>query len=119
MPRDARAADAAAIAALLRVSKATAMPWLAVVHTPAEDLAWVSGVLLPTSRVRVVEEEGEVLGVPLAPLELGLQRGVLQEQLRDPGLQGGEFREHLSDERQESLFPQLCKLRECRHETDL
>jgi hypothetical protein len=73
------------------------------------------------------------LRVPLALFESGLQRGVLMDQPRDPGVRGdllrheildtrfqrSEFREHLSDEHQECLLPQLCKLGERRHETDL
>jgi GNAT superfamily N-acetyltransferase len=51
--RSARAADAPAIARLMRSSKAEAMPWLAVTHTLEEDDGWVAGVLLPADDVRV------------------------------------------------------------------
>ena len=51
--RDARPADAPAIARLIRHSKAEAMPWLAVTHTPEEDDGWVTGVLLPSDDVTV------------------------------------------------------------------
>ena len=51
--RSARAADAPAIARLMRSSKAEAMPWLAVTHTLEEDDGWVAGILLPADDVRV------------------------------------------------------------------
>jgi len=51
--RSARAADAPAIARLMRASKAEAMPWLAVTHTLEEDDGWVEGVLLPADDVSV------------------------------------------------------------------
>jgi GNAT superfamily N-acetyltransferase len=55
--------DADAVAALLRRSKAEAMPWLAVVHTPDEDRAWVAGVLLVEHRVAVVDAPDGLVGV--------------------------------------------------------
>jgi len=57
------AADAPAVARLIRASKAAAMPWLAVVHGADEDLAWVAGVLLTTCRVTVFEQDGDVVAV--------------------------------------------------------
>ena len=51
--RGARPGDAPAIARLIRHSKAEAMPWLAVTHTPEEDDGWVTGVLLPSDDVSV------------------------------------------------------------------
>jgi hypothetical protein len=72
------------------------------------------------------EGGGLSLRVPRALLELGLQGGVLNPQGRDlrqqllnTSFQRGAPGEHLRDERQEGLFPQLCKLCERRHETDL
>jgi putative acetyltransferase len=56
-------ADDARIAALIRTSKAVAMPWLAVVHTPEEDLGWVRTVLLAQHSVSVVKEGDDVVGV--------------------------------------------------------
>lgn len=56
-------ADDARIAALIRTSKAVAMPWLAVVHTPEEDLAWVRSVLLVQHAITVAREDGDVVGV--------------------------------------------------------
>jgi len=45
--RQARPEDAVTIADLIRSSKGTAMPWLAVPHTAEEDRNWVATVLLP------------------------------------------------------------------------
>ena len=59
------------------------------------------------------------MGVPLALLELGLQRGILGQELLNAGFQRGEFGEHLSDERQECLFTQMCKFLERGHDDDL
>ena len=52
-------------------------------------------------------------------IELGLQGGVLRQEFLDPGVQRGELREQLSDERQECLFPQLCEFFERGHDADL
>ncbi|MBX3481661.1 MAG: GNAT family N-acetyltransferase [Caulobacter sp.] len=57
-PRPARPDDAAAIARLHRLSMFTAMPWLADIHTPQEDLAFFRDVVLPAQTVRVVDGEG-------------------------------------------------------------
>jgi len=64
--RQARPADAPAIARLIRQSKAEAMPWLAVIHTLEEDDGWVAGVLLPSDDVRVAvspADDSALLGV--------------------------------------------------------
>jgi GNAT superfamily N-acetyltransferase len=64
--READAADAPAIARLIRQSKAEAMPWLAVLHSLEEDEEWVAGMLLPDHDVRVavdVADHGAVVGV--------------------------------------------------------
>jgi GNAT superfamily N-acetyltransferase len=64
--REARPADAPAIARLIRRSKAEAMPWLAVPHTLEEDDGWVAGVLLPDHCVTVVvglSDQSAPLGV--------------------------------------------------------
>ncbi|WP_376092498.1 GNAT family N-acetyltransferase [Roseomonas sp. CCTCC AB2023176] len=46
-------ADAAALARLFRASRAAAMPWLPVLYTPEEDLAWMRGRVLTGCEVRV------------------------------------------------------------------
>ena len=61
--RLARPADAGAVADVLQASRATAMPWLAVVHDDADVRGWVAGVLLATCEVLVVDEGGQVLAV--------------------------------------------------------
>lgn len=61
--RAATASDAAPIARLIRESKAAAMPWLPLVHTPEEDLGWVSGVLLRDHAVTVVSREEMLVGI--------------------------------------------------------
>lgn len=50
---------------LIRVSKAVAMPWLPVVHTPDEYLMWVTDVLLVEDEV-VVAREGATIAAVLA-----------------------------------------------------
>ncbi|MBI1407630.1 MAG: GNAT family N-acetyltransferase [Caulobacter sp.] len=55
--RPARPEDAPAIAALHRLSLFTAMPGLADIHTPEEDLAYFRDVLLPAQTVRVIDGE--------------------------------------------------------------
>jgi GNAT superfamily N-acetyltransferase len=45
--------DAPAIAAIHREARAKAMPWLAVVHSPEEDLAYFRDQVLPTSYIEV------------------------------------------------------------------
>ncbi|MFS0865873.1 N-acetyltransferase family protein [Microbacterium sp. 179-B 1A2 NHS] len=60
--RQAREADAAAIARLIRQAKAEAMPWLKVVHTLDEDVVWVAEVLMPRSEVRVAQLDDRIVG---------------------------------------------------------
>lgn len=60
--RPARAEDAPGIAQLHRTSRAAAMPWLAVVHTPQEDLQYFSQQVLPVADVRVAEARGVLAG---------------------------------------------------------
>lgn len=65
--RDARQADARPIAELIKQAKADAMPWLPVVHSLEEDVAWVSAVLLPEHRVRVAAVRSDhIVGVVAA-----------------------------------------------------
>ena len=52
---DAVPADAPAIAALFAASRAAAMPWLPVLHTPDEDRAFFAAVIA-AHRVRIVRE---------------------------------------------------------------
>jgi len=61
--RPATLADADAIRAIIVDTKAAAMPWLPVVHTPAEDAWWVSNILIPKTDVTVAERNGTVVGV--------------------------------------------------------
>lgn len=49
--RFATTEDAAAIARILRASRVAAMPWLPHPHTPAEDLAFVAGQMLPGAKI--------------------------------------------------------------------
>ncbi len=59
----AEPADAAEVAALIRASKAAAMPWLPVVHSPDDDLGWVTVVLLVEDEVVVAREGVTITGV--------------------------------------------------------
>ena len=72
------------------------------------------------------EGSGLSLRVARLLLQLDLQGGVLGPQgcdlgpeLLDTSFQGGKLGEHLSDERQECLFPQSCEFGERGHDTDL
>jgi putative acetyltransferase len=56
------AADGPVIAALHREARAVAMPWLAVVHTPAEDAAFFMGVVVAEQEVWIAERDGDVVG---------------------------------------------------------
>lgn len=60
--RPALASDAPAIARILRSAMRTAMPWLPDLHTPEEDLWFVTNRLLPDGRVTVAEEDGGIVG---------------------------------------------------------
>ena len=61
--RRATPADAPALTAVHRLARKTAMPWLPVLHTPAETEAWFEHVVLPTQNVTVVEEDGRVVAL--------------------------------------------------------
>lgn len=74
-------ADAAEVAALIRRSRARAMPWLPDLHTPAEDRAFFAGELGRGSAWGV-REGGALVGVAMV-------HGVLLTQLYvDPDGQG-------------------------------
>ena len=60
MIRRATPADAEAVVRIFRESRAEAMPWLPVLHTPEEDVAWFRGVL--AGDAWIFEEDGEPLG---------------------------------------------------------
>jgi ribosomal protein S18 acetylase RimI-like enzyme len=60
--RSATAADADAVTAVHLASRAAAMPWLPVVHTPAETRWWVEHVVLTQLRTWVAVSGEEVLG---------------------------------------------------------
>jgi GNAT superfamily N-acetyltransferase len=53
-------ADALEVARIFRDSRAEAMPWLPVLHTPEEDTVWFRRALAEESYI--VEEGGDVLG---------------------------------------------------------
>lgn len=61
--REARAADAPALARLFAASRRAAMPWLPVLWTAEQDLAWMAGTVLPACRVTVAEgADGAAVG---------------------------------------------------------
>jgi putative acetyltransferase len=80
--RRATEADAGAIVAVMRVSKAVAMPWLPVIHTPDEDQEWVLTVLLPGHEVWVAMRDSAVVGV------LAMRPGWLDQLYIHPDAQG-------------------------------
>lgn len=61
MLRPARATDAPEIASIMRAALAS-FDWMPVVHTPEEDLAFISGVVLPSREVTVATVPGGVVG---------------------------------------------------------
>ena len=62
MLREAILSDAPALARLHRASRANAMPWLPVIHTPDEDLEFFRDRVLPGQAVLVAEVSNEVAG---------------------------------------------------------
>ena len=60
--RRAGADDIRAIARIHRLAFFNAMPEMAVLHTPDEDLAFFSDVVFPTCEVWLTEEAGTVTG---------------------------------------------------------
>lgn len=62
IPRLARPEDAPAIAALHRLRLFTAMPGLADIHTPEEDLVFFRNVMLPAQTVWVIDGEAGLIG---------------------------------------------------------
>ncbi|TRC73696.1 GNAT family N-acetyltransferase [Mesorhizobium sp. WSM4307] len=59
--RPATGSDAAAIARLMRASL-NAFDWMPVIHTPAEDLAFLRDIVLPRQQVTVAEAGSEIVG---------------------------------------------------------
>lgn len=60
--RRATTADAAEIASIHRASRAHAMPWLPVVHSPDEDVEYFREDVLPAQTVYLACEGGVSLG---------------------------------------------------------
>jgi len=54
--------DVEAIVALFEGARDAAMPWLPVLHTREEDLAWMRNVVLPNNEVLVAERAGVLAG---------------------------------------------------------
>jgi GNAT superfamily N-acetyltransferase len=61
--RRARADESDAVAALFRLSKETAMPYLPNLHTPAEDRAFFRDRVFADCEVWVAERDGELAGM--------------------------------------------------------
>src|SRR5687767_12957257 len=60
--RDAMPADAVALARIHVIARATAMPWLARVHSDAETEAWMAAEVIGRQRVRVASVDGAPVG---------------------------------------------------------
>ncbi|HEU0115372.1 MAG TPA: GNAT family N-acetyltransferase [Thermomicrobiales bacterium] len=60
--REARAADAVALANLFLLARRTAMPWLAVVHGDADTHAWMAARVVPSGELVVADVDGRVAG---------------------------------------------------------
>ena len=87
--RDATPEDAAALARVHEVSRVTAMPWLAKVHSEAETVAWMADKVIPLQRVRVAV----VAGVPVALAAFA--EGWLHQLYVLPGHQNAGIGSHL------------------------
>ena len=61
--RRARVDESDAVAALFRLSRETAMPYLPILHTPEEDRAYFRERVFPYCEVWVAERDGELAGV--------------------------------------------------------
>ncbi|GAB7192997.1 GNAT family N-acetyltransferase [Kineococcus sp. NUM-3379] len=61
--RRAAPADADAVTEVLLRSRAEAMPWLAVVHTPEDVRRWVEHELIPNRWTWVAKVDGRIVGV--------------------------------------------------------
>src|SRR5687767_9641095 len=61
--RDAIPEDAAALARIHVIARASAMPWLAKVHTDEETEAWMAAKVIPLQRVRVASVAGLPVGL--------------------------------------------------------
>ena len=59
--RPATSSDAAAIAKLMRAALAS-FDWMPVIHTPAEDLAFIRDIVLPLQQVTVAEAVKGIVG---------------------------------------------------------
>src|SRR5689334_16801454 len=59
--RPAIGSDAAAIARLMRAALGS-FDWMPVIHTPAEDLAFIRDIVLPRQQVTVAEAGKEIVG---------------------------------------------------------
>jgi GNAT superfamily N-acetyltransferase len=71
--------DASAVARIFRESRAEAMPWLPVLHTPEEDTAWFGALL--AGEAWVYEEDGEPVGYA------AMKDGELHDLYVSPGAQ--------------------------------
>ena len=60
--RPATISDAPDIAAIARLARATAMPWLPVLHTIEGDISFYSRRVLPELRVELAERDGQICG---------------------------------------------------------
>ena len=54
--------DADRLAEIHATSRATAMPWLPVVHTPAEDKWFFRHIVIPDHNVEVCEADDQIIG---------------------------------------------------------
>jgi GNAT superfamily N-acetyltransferase len=60
--RPAVAEDARLLAYILRTARTAAMPWLPPLHSIADDLAWMSGVVLAQQQVIIAVRDSSEVG---------------------------------------------------------
>ena len=59
--RPAKSSDAGAIAKVMRAALGS-FDWMPVIHTPAEDFAFIRDIVLPTQQVTIAEAGNEIVG---------------------------------------------------------
>jgi GNAT superfamily N-acetyltransferase len=84
--RAATAADAPRVAEILLASRAAHLPYLPLVHPPADVRAWVAGVLMPSGGVRVADVGGELRAMAAHAVDNGC--GWIEQLYVEPGFTG-------------------------------
>jgi GNAT superfamily N-acetyltransferase len=84
--RAAKASDADRIAEILLASRAEHLPYLPMVHTPAQVRAWIAEVLVPSGGVRVANVDGVPRAMSAHAVDNGI--GWIEQLYVEPGFTG-------------------------------